>query len=355
MLFDLPSDDLLYAALVARDPVYDGFAFVGVKSTGIFCRLTCAARKPKKENTVFFPTVVGAMEAGYRPCKRCRPLALHSERDPVVSVLLERLESEPEKRWSEEDIKALKLDPSTARRAFKRQFGVTFLEMARLRRLSRGIDVIASGDNIIAAQLEASYESGSGFRSAIARLIGTAPSRARQLQFLHAHWIETPVGSMLAVADSQSLYLLEFFDRKGLPNELVKLKALTGSEIIMQKNPVIDRIEQELNGYFSGRQIHFDTPLVQSGTLFTRTVWDALRTILLGTTESYSSLAAMIGHPSATRAVARANGANQIAIVVPCHRVIGANGSLTGYAGGLWRKQWLLEHERRMLLGQPGE
>lgn len=350
MLFDLPSDDVLYDALIARDPAYDGFAFVGVKSTGIFCRLTCPARKPKRENSTFYPSIVAVMEAGFRPCKRCCPLSLGGEKDPLVLKLLAALESEPDKRWSEEDFIAMQVDPSTVRRAFKRQFGITFLEMARLRRLGKGVDHLTSGNQVIDAQLEANYESGSGFRTAITRLIGIAPREAKTLPFLKAEWIDTPIGTLLAIADAQALHLLEFVDRKALPNEIQRLKEKSGSQIIMARSPVIELLEQELNAYFSGLCGHFTTPLAQFGSLFSRQVWDALRAIPLGELRSYSAIARDIGRDSASRAVARANGENQISLLIPCHRVIGANGSLTGYGGGLWRKRWLIEHEKRMLI-----
>lgn len=352
MLFDLPDDDILYAALIARDPAYDGFAFVGVKSTGIFCRLTCPARKPKRENSVFYSSMVSAMEAGYRPCKRCRPLMQGGEKDLLVLKLLAALEAEPDRKWSEGDVQAMDVDPSTVRRAFKRQFGITFLEMARLRRMGKGIDALTGGNQVIDAQLDASYESGSGFRAAISRQIGLSPTQARKHQFLKADWLDTPIGSMLAVASRDALYLLEFIDRPALPNEIERLKLLTSSEIIFGRSAPLDQVERELAAYFTGHSPAFYTPLAEFGSVFTRKVWDALRAIPLGELRSYSALAADIGQASASRAVARANGANQISIVIPCHRVIGADGSLTGYGGGLWRKRWLIEHERRMALSQ---
>lgn len=350
MLFDLPDDDVLYQALLTRDPAYDGFAYVGVSSTGVFCRLTCSARKPKRENVTFFDSIAAALEAGFRPCKRCTPLALPGEQDPLVQDLLAALDAEPERRWSEDDLVARKLDPSTVRRTFKRQFGLTFLEMARLRRLGRGLDRLAAGERVIQAQMEASFASGSGFRAAIARHLGTTPSQVHRRALLRADWLETPIGAMLAVADEHGLHLLEFVDRPALPGELTRLKARTDSEIVMGRNPALDRIEAELADYFAGRSLHFTTPLVEAGSVFTRRVWDALREVPAGETRSYAALAVSVGQPSATRAVARANGANQIAIVIPCHRVIGSDGSLTGYGGGLWRKRWLIEHERRQVV-----
>ena len=154
---------------------------------------------------------------------------------------------------------------------------------------------------------------------------------------------------MLAVADDHALHLLEFFDRTALPTELKRLRQATRSAIGFGRTPIIERIEAELRAYFAGESTHFDTPLATHGSPFTRIVWDALMAIPAGSTRSYAEIAMAAGRPTATRAVARANGANQIAIVIPCHRVIGSDGSLTGYGGGLWRKDWLLRHERKQL------
>jgi AraC family transcriptional regulator of adaptative response/methylated-DNA-[protein]-cysteine methyltransferase len=349
MLFDLPDHDTLYRALLERDPAFDGHVFAGVTSTGVFCRLTCPARKPKLENTRFFDSVAGCFEAGFRPCLRCRPLDPIGQREPMVSALLQRLEAEPDRIWSEDDLVGLGYDPSTVRRGFKRHLGLTFLDMARLRRAGRGMDRLAAGASVIDAQQSAGYDSGSGFRDAIVKLLGDCPVALRGRELLKADWIETPIGSMLAVADAHGLHLLEFFDRTALPTELKRLREASRSTITFGRTPVIDRIEAELGEYFAGTRTVFETPLSRHGSAFTKAVWDELVAIPPGTTRSYSDIAVAAGRHTAVRAVARANGANQIAIVIPCHRVIGADGSLTGYGGGLWRKDWLLRHERKVV------
>lgn len=348
MLFERPHDDILYDALIARDPAYEGFAYAAVKTTGIFCRLTCPARKPKRENTRFYDTIAQCLEAGFRPCSRCRPMLKLAEADPVVTKLLKALDAEPEWRWSEDDIHKLGVDPSTARRAFKRQFGMSFLEMAKLRRMGKAANMLTAGESVIEAQLDAGYSSGSGFRSAIVKLFGGAPANLRDKSLMRADWIETPIGPMLAIADQHALHLLEFAERKALPAEIKKLQRLTGSGIAMGRYPPIDQIEAELRAYFERGDIRFRTRFAGHGSPFQRRVWEALRAIPAGEVRTYAALAVELGAPSSTRAVAGANGANQIAIVIPCHRVLGADGSLTGYGGGLWRKRWLLEHERRM-------
>lgn len=346
MPVDLPDDDTLYAALLARDPAYEGRAYVGVVTTGIFCRLTCPARKPARRNCRFFGSMAACLEAGFRACRRCRPMAPEVAMDRSVSTLLQALEQDPDRRWSEDDVGALGIDPSTARRAFKRQFGLTFLEMARLARLGNGFVTLSDGGRVIDAQMDAGFESASGFRDAFARLLGQSPARFSGRERLKADWIDTPLGAMIAVCDRSSLHLLDFVDRKVLPRALTRLRQAVEGDLGIGRFESTDRIEAELMDFFAGTSARFDTPLVLHGTAFTKTVWNALRRIPAGETRSYGDLARGIGRPSAVRAVARANGANQIAIAVPCHRVIGADGSLTGYGGGMWRKRKLIELER---------
>ena len=346
MMFDLPDSETLYAALLARDAAYDGRAYVGVSSTGIFCRLTCPARKPKFENCQFFATPGACIEAGFRACKRCHPFSAAAGNDPMVRRLLDALEARPSYRWREEDLTALGVDASTARRAFKRQFGMTFLEMARQRRLREGFTALSAGEPVIAAQMDAGFDSPSAFRAAFARLVGVAPGAFRKDAQLLADWIDTPLGAMVAVACRHKLHLLEFADRKALPREVAKLQKRQPGGLGFGRPEVIDQAAAELTEYYAGRAARFDTPLAYHGTAFEAEVWRALRDIPAGETRSYGQLAKDLGRPGSSRAVARANGANQIAVMIPCHRVLGADGTLTGYGGGLWRKQRLIEIER---------
>ncbi|PTQ09425.1 bifunctional transcriptional activator/DNA repair enzyme protein Ada [Sphingomonas oleivorans] len=347
MLFTLPDTDTLYKALLERDASYDGRAYVGVTSTGVFCRLTCPARKPKAENCRFFGTVAECMAAGFRACLKCHPVAPAANADPAVVALLKALSDRPGHRWSEQDVERTGFDPSTVRRSFKRHFGMTFLEMARLERLRRGFETIGDGGRVIDAQYEAGFESPSAFRTAFSRLIGQAPGRLAENALLQAHWLQTPLGTMIAVSDKRAIHLLEFADRKALSTELKRLFELSKGSLGVGKLAPHVTLEAQLADYFSGNSSVFTVPLALQGSDFTRSVWDVLREIPAGEVRSYSEIAQAIGKPMATRAVARANGANQIALIIPCHRVIGADGSLTGYGGGLWRKQKLIEIERQ--------
>lgn len=345
MLFDLPDHDILYAALLARDERYEGRAYVCVASTGVFCRLTCPARKPLSENCTFRATIGECIEAGFRACRRCHPLQAAATADPAIGALLAALDERPDYRWSEPDIARMGYDLSTVRRSFKRHFGMTFLEMARQRRLREGFEVLSDGGPVIAAQQEAGFESPSAFRTAFARILGCAPAELKKDGLLRASWIATPLGDMIAVASESHLHLLEFVGRKALPAELRKLRIAAKDGIGIGRTAVTEQAGTELDAFFAGRLARFETPVFQEGSAFSREVWDELRRIPAGTTRTYAEIARRIGRPSATRAVARANGANQIALMVPCHRVLGADGALTGYGGGLWRKQRLLEIE----------
>jgi AraC family transcriptional regulator, regulatory protein of adaptative response / methylated-DNA-[protein]-cysteine methyltransferase len=199
---------------------------------------------------------------------------------------------------------------------------------------------------VIDSQMDQGFESGSGFREAFTRIVGTAPSRARDVSVLHAKWLETPLGSMLALADDRGLHLLDFVDRRGLERALEVLQKRLNARVLPGEHPVLTQIARELSEYFDGTRMQFDTPVMLTGSSFQSTVWRALQAIPAGATKSYGELAAKIGQPAAVRAVGRANGDNRLSIIVPCHRVIGADGALTGYGGGLWRKQRLLDHER---------
>jgi len=158
--------------------------------------------------------------------------------------------------------------------------------------------------------------------------------------------ISTPLGSMVAVADDAALYLLEFENRVALTGELRRLEQEFGLSHL-GNSTVLEMLVSRLDDYFAGKSADFKIPTIQHGTNFEEAVWDALKQIPPGRTRSYGEIAKELGQPENSREVGRANGSNKISIVVPCHRVIGANGSLVGYGGGLWRKKWLLDHERR--------
>lgn len=335
-----------YRALLEKNNQYEGVFYVGVKTTGVFCRPTCPARKPKIENCEFFKTAQAALLASYRPCKRCKPLSHPNEVSEVIKKLVDAIEKEPLKRWKSVDFRALSVDESTARRQFKKRFGMTFVAYARARRMGEAMKEIRQGSSVINAQLEAGFESSSGFRDAFSKLFGEVPARInQQTVILKAAWLDTALGPMLAIADDTHLYLLEFITRRGLEKEIERLRA-RGFAIIPGNTLPIDSIKQELDAYFAGTLTRFMAPYRVFGSPFQQKVWQILCTIPYGETRSYREQAVLLGHPNAFRAVANANGANQLAIIIPCHRIIASDGTLGGYGGGLAVKQWLLEHEK---------
>jgi AraC family transcriptional regulator of adaptative response/methylated-DNA-[protein]-cysteine methyltransferase len=336
-----------YQALLAKNSKYDGIFYVGVKTTGVFCHPTCSARKPKFENCEFYKTAEEALLASFRPCKRCRPLSHPNRVSPLIEKLVAAVEANPEKRWKDKDFEEFSVDVSTARRQFKKRFGMTFGEYARARRIGLATKQIRAGDAVIDAQLATGYESSSGFREAFSRIMGTAPTQLGAGNLLKAMWLDTPLGPMIAIANEEALYLLEFMDRRGLEREIERLRRRTKSAIIPGTTPILRLIEKELIQYFNGSLLHFKTPLFLLGSAFQKRVWAELQKIPPGETRAYAEIAKKIGMPTAFRAVANANGVNQIAIVIPCHRVIHTNGKLGGYGGGISRKAWLLQHEQK--------
>jgi AraC family transcriptional regulator of adaptative response/methylated-DNA-[protein]-cysteine methyltransferase len=339
-----------YKALLSRDTYYDGVFYVGVKTTGVFCRSVCPARKPKFENCEFFKTAKEAVLASFRPCERCKPLFPPNQVSELVKTLVMEVERYPEKRWTNKDFEQLSINSATAYRQFKKRFGMTFVEYARSRRIGMAMKEIRQGKSVIDAQLGAGYESSSGFRDAVAKIIGDAPTKAANGRVLKAEWIDTKLGPMVAIADDDELYLLEFVDRRALEREMQRLKQRSKLPIIPGSSRIIKQIESELALYFAGKLTEFTTPVCLIGTPFQRKVWEKLQEIPFGKTYSYADLAKMIGRPTAYRAVANANGANQFAIIIPCHRVINNDGKLGGYGGGLARKEWMLNHEKEACL-----
>ena len=347
----LPDGETMYRALVEKDPAFDGLFFTGVTTTGVFCRPTCTARKPRRENVVFFSTARDALLAGYRPCQVCRPVQPPGAMPEVVRRLLAEVESDPSLRLRDTDLRERGIDPTALRRWFKKSHGLTFQGYVRALRIGAAFGRIKHGDTATAAAFDHGWESLSGFGEAFRKVMGTPPKGAPD-RVIAVTRIETPLGPMLAGATEDGICLLEFVDRRMIETQLVRLQRLLGENLVPGTSGHFDRLAGELQRYFTGELQSFESPLDMRGTEFQRRVWSGLLSIPYGQTRSYSEQATLIGAPNAVRAVARANGDNRVAIVIPCHRVVGADGSLTGYGGGLWRKRWLLDLERTNLEGK---
>jgi AraC family transcriptional regulator of adaptative response/methylated-DNA-[protein]-cysteine methyltransferase len=343
----LPPISVMETAFRQRDASFDGLFFAAVTTTGIFCRPSCPARKPLPGHTVFYPTAAEAIFAGYRPCQRCNPLA--SSADPEWALdLVSRVEAAPERRIRDADLMAEGLDPATVRRRFQARYGLSFQAYQRARRLAAAFEAIKAGGSLDDAVFDHGFESHSGFREAFARLFGDPPGRASKVHggdFIRLAWIDGPLGPLVAGAVDGGICLLEFTDRRLLESQAAMLRTRLGLPAAPSAHPHLERLEEELGEYFAGKRSAFGVPVYEPGTPFQERVWAALREIPYGQTCSYGELARVLGDPAAVRAVAQANGRNRIAILVPCHRVISADGGLGGYGGGVWRKRRLLEIE----------
>ena len=328
-----------------NDASYNGLFFLGVRTTGIFCRPTCPARKPLPKNVEYYRTVQAAVFAGYRPCKRCRPLDADGQPDWARQLIAD-VEVNTAPRMTEADLRKRGIDPATARRYFLKRFGMTFQAYTRSRRLSGAFGQIRNGSSVDRAVVDSGFESPSGFREAFARTFGESPGVARSSDCVRLAWMPSPLGPLIAGATSEGLCLLEFTDRRMLEAQFATVQSRLNRPMVPGTNDHLEQFREELTRYFAGKLRTFTVPLVYPGTEFQRRVWQQLLTIPYGETRSYVEIATMVGDRQAVRAVGRANGMNRIGIVIPCHRVINANGELGGYGGGLRRKEWLLEHER---------
>ncbi len=343
----LPDTETMYEAFVSRDTRFDGIFFTGVKSTGIFCRPTCRARKPRRENIIFFSNTKEALDNGFRPCKVCRPMEPPGELPSWVRQLLNDLQDDGEDgRIRDRDLRRMGLAPEAVRRWFKKHHGMTFHAYARQLRINRAYGSIRRQQPVLDSAFETGYDSLSGFASAFKKTVGFSPSESRSRGVVALTRIATPLGPVVVAAVSGQLCLLEFADRPALESELRRVRRDFDAPIIVGDDPVFTDVASQLAEYFEGDRRAFDLPLAEYGTAFQREVWRHLQTIPYGETRSYADQAVAIGKPRAVRAVARANGDNRTAIIIPCHRVIGRDGSLTGYGGGLWRKRFLLDLER---------
>jgi len=341
----LPPIREMQNAYLKRKADYNGLFYLGVKTTGIFCRPTCPARKPLPKNVEYFPSPQEALRSGYRPCRRCRPMDVDHQ-PPWVSDLLADIDRNPSARITEWQLSQRGIDPATVRRHFLKHYGMTFQAYARARRLAGALHHIREGKTMNAVALETGYESESGFRDAFTRTFGTPSANGKHQDCVLLSWMPSPLGPLVAGASSKGICLLEFSDRRMLETQFKTIRTRFGVPVVPGKNDHLKLLTEELDGYFVGTVQKFTVPLIYPGSEFQMRVWKALLRIPYGETRSYDDIADAVGSPAACRAVGSANGKNRIAIVIPCHRVINKNGELGGYGGGLRRKQFLLDLEQ---------
>ncbi|WP_443470214.1 bifunctional transcriptional activator/DNA repair enzyme AdaA [Ornithobacterium rhinotracheale] len=335
----------MYQAIIEKDTSFEGIFYTAVKTTGIFCRPTCNARKPKLENVEFFKTTKECILKGYRPCKVCKPLETVNQMPSEYQQIIEQLTANPALKFKDNDLKQLGIEPSKIRRWFLKNHGITFHAYQRMFRINSAFKKIQSGESITRIAFDLGFESLSGFGDSFKNIFGVSPKNGKYQNIINLKRIETPLGTMIACASSQGICLLEFSDRKMLETELKSLAKNLNAIILQGNNHHFEILEKQLNQYFKGDRTEFTVPLHILGSDFQKQVWAALQSIPYGHTQSYKEQAIAIDKPNSVRAVANANGMNKISIIIPCHRVIGADGQLTGYGGGIWRKKYLLEME----------
>ncbi len=339
-----------WAQLVERDA--NAQFFYAVTTTGVFCRPSCASRRPSRENVRFFSTAIDAQAAGFRPCKRCRPAVPRSRPLNEIRAHIEAHLGRPVRL--EELGRVAGLSPFTVQRLFKREMGVSPLEYQRALRAARLRSALKQGESVTDAIYSAGF--GSSSRAYEGDQLGMTPARFAKggkgelIGFASAR---TPFGWMIVGATERGLCWLSLADSK---SEAEKTLHAEFPAATLRRDPSLSRLVDAALQTVSGS----GTPLIQNqeknqnttrldlrGTVFQLRVWQALRQIPRGETRSYSQLAREMGDPKATRAVARACALNRVAVLVPCHRVVGATGSLTGYRWGVERKKKLLVAETK--------
>lgn len=343
----LPDRDTMYHALVSKDSTFEGVFFAAIKTTGIFCRPTCHARKPKAENVEYFGNSKEALDHGYRPCKVCHPMEMKGAVPIWLKTLLDEIEATPSIKINDQSLRDKGLDPARVRRWFKKNHGMTFQSYLRSLRINNAFGQIRQGDQVIQSAYSNGFESLSGFLDSFKNAAGFSPKESKYKNIISVTRIPTPLGPMMAGATAAGICLLEFTDRRMIETQVERLRKYLKAELIPGKSPFFEQLTAELDLYFEGKLKGFTVPLVTPGTDFQQQVWRVLQKIPYGKTRSYKDQAIAIDNLKAIRAVATANGDNRIAILIPCHRVIGSDGSMTGYGGGVWRKQWLLDLERK--------
>ena len=337
-----------YQALLHRDSKYVGIFYAAVKTTSVFCIATCRARKPKRENVEFYRTFKEAMSNGFRPCKICCPTENANEAPEQVKQAIQLVKEHDKEKISDYQLREAGISPDLLRRWFKKHYGLTFHAFQRMYRINNAYKELKDGKKATDTAFDLGYESLSGFGYTFKKLIGKSPTASKDKTIILINRLTTPLGPMFVCATEQGICLLEFTDRKMLETEFRDLQKLLKARIIIGENEHIKQAKKELKEYFGGQRMQFDVKLHPPGTDFQKRAWHALLGVPFGSTTTYQNQAIKLEQPTAVRAVARANGMNRISIIVPCHRIIGKNGKLTGYGGGLERKRWLIEFEQHV-------
>ena len=330
-----------WAAFERRDRSWDGRVIGAVRTTGIYCKPSCPARRPKREHVEFFGDAASARAAGYRACLRCRPDDIGRDREAVAKAV--RLIEQSEEAPNLTDLAAeVGYAPHHFQRIFTRDVGVSPAAYARALRVNRAKDALGENGTVTDAIYEAGYSGPSRFYADAKERLGMTPSvwrdggRGETIRYVVK---ESPLGPLLVAATSKGICRLTFDE-----DESVLKRRFPHATVLPDDGTISAWAEGALTAIEHPAQTP-ELPIDVRGTAFQEAVWKELRRIPLGETRSYAEIAAAVGQPQAVRAVGTANGSNPVAVLVPCHRVIRSDGSLGGYAGGLDRKRKLLAAE----------
>ena len=333
--------DTAWAAFMRRDRRWDGSVIGAVKTTGIYCKPSCPAKRPKRENVEFFATGEEALAAGYRPCMRCKPDEVGRDREAVANAvkLIEAAEDAPS---LSELADAVGYAPHHFQRIFTRDLGVSPAGYWRGLRAKRAADALAETEQVTEAIYEAGYSGPSRFYADAKERLGMTPSawrdggRGETIRYVVT---DSPLGRLLVAATSKGICRLTFDE-----DESALVRRFPNASVVPDDGTISAWVEGALEA-IEHPQSAPELPIDVRGTAFQEAVWRELRRIPVGQTRSYADIARAVGQPDAVRAVGTANGSNPVAVIVPCHRVIRSDGSLGGYAGGLDRKRKLLSAE----------
>ncbi|MFZ0135538.1 MAG: bifunctional DNA-binding transcriptional regulator/O6-methylguanine-DNA methyltransferase Ada [Candidatus Sulfotelmatobacter sp.] len=344
------SEDQRWDAVVARDSARDGEFVFAVSSTGVYCRPSCAARRPRRANVTFFSQPEQAEKAGFRACLRCRPRSIsgnpQSDWAKEVCRYIEQHLDEP--ITLERLGKVFRQSAFHLQRRFKAALGITpreYADTCRLRLLKRNLQ---AGDNVTRAMYDAGYGSSSRLYEKTASQLGMTPDKYRRgaiAATVRYAIADSPLGRTLVAATDKGVCAIQFARSDG---ELIEgLKREFPFALRKPDQGGLQAWVETLLATMTGHELNTALPLDIRATAFQRRVWTYLQSIPFGATRSYSQVAKAIGRPSASRAVARACATNPVAVAIPCHRVVRKDGDASGYRWGMERKKALLEIEQR--------
>lgn len=349
---DRLNDDQRWDAIVARDDRHDGEFVFAVATTGIYCRPSCPARRPRRENVAFYPYPEQAEKAGFRACLRCRPRSFSGNRQSdSVKAICRYIEQHLDEPITLDRLgKAFRQSPFHLQRRFKAAIGITpreYSDACRMRLLKRNLQ---AGDNVTRAMYDAGYGSSSRLYEKTASQLGMTPDKYRRgaiAASIRYACADSPLGRILIAATDRGVCAIQFAHSDG---ELIEgLKREFPFAVRKPDNNGLQTWVVALLEKMSGRELNAALPLDIRATAFQRQVWSYLQSIPFGATRSYGQVAKAIGQPSASRAVARACATNPVAVAIPCHRVVRGDGNISGYRWGVERKKTLLEIEQREL------